>query len=236
MLTENCIMINEIKWDGFSDDMVFEKDKAYVFKAETEKYYNLISNDYLNVLSADEIQRSLIFKQNKDKQRFVAGRYLLRNILSKITLNTAAEIEFTRNEFNKPLFNNMGFNVSHSGDYILIAAGPGNIGIDVEFIKPGFDFEPVLGICFGTDEIAYIKNEGDAVLNFYTFWTRKEAILKATGEGLTDNLPEINCIDDAIYRGQICYQLISFMADDCHMACLAGNNVNNTSYINMQAI
>jgi 4'-phosphopantetheinyl transferase len=236
MVTENCTMITDIEWEKFSDNMILEKDKTYVIKVATVQYYDLISNDYLNVLSPYEIQRSLRFKQDKDKRRFIAGRHLLRTVLSKIVQVDKREIEFSYSEFNKPLFKNIDFNLSHSGEYILVATGLGAIGIDVEYMKPGFEYEPVLGICFGPEEISYIKSSDNESLSFYTFWTRKEAVLKATGEGLIDNLPEINCVDDVVYREKTQYQLVSFMVDNSHMGSLAANNLNNINYINMQVI
>ena len=70
--------------------------------------------------------------------------------------------------------------ISHSGDIVGVAlTGSGPVGVDVEKIGER-DYEPLIPRVCGPEERSYVCSAGD----FYTYWTRKEAVLKATGTGL----------------------------------------------------
>ncbi|RZL30652.1 MAG: 4'-phosphopantetheinyl transferase superfamily protein, partial [Pedobacter sp.] len=128
-----------------------------------------------------------------------------------------ATIKFLLTTANKPYLPNINFNLSHSGDYVVIAIGENALGVDVEVIKDHFDHDLLAKVCFTINERKQIGNLED----FYTFWTRKEALLKATGEGLIDNLLEIECISHRVKRHKEIYALKSFLIDDKHLLSIA---------------
>ena len=72
------------------------------------------------------------------------------------------------------------YNLSDSGDRILIAVSRQAVGIDVEYVKPKFYYDTILPLNFTQEEIDFISG-GDSSNRFFMLWTRKEAILKATG-------------------------------------------------------
>jgi 4'-phosphopantetheinyl transferase len=84
----------------------------------------------------------------------------------------------------------MFFNLSHCSGVSLLAFDPENeIGADVEKIDEEFDYEPIVKRWFTQDEDRYIYQSPETSRKrFYEIWTRKEAYLKAIGEGITKNL------------------------------------------------
>jgi 4'-phosphopantetheinyl transferase len=220
MLSEKKISLQQINWITYSDNMELKTNANYVFKIDVEKYYNLIDEDYLPLLSSDEIAKANRFKQDADKRRFITGRYFIRHIISKKFHQVPADIVLKYTEFNKPFLPDIEFNIAHSGNYLLVAISNNAIGIDIELINDAFDYKAMLYDIFNANEIACINTSEDKTLSFYTFWTRKEALLKATGEGLIDDLTIINTFDNTIKRGKTNYTLLSFKIDD-HLAALA---------------
>src|SRR5690606_17916283 len=88
------------------------------------------------------------------------------------------------------------FNLSYSDKHIVISFGHCDTGIDVELIKQDFDFHDILNSCFSAGEIANIDNNDDSLKErFFLQWTRKEALLKYTGQGIIDDLTSIPSLD-----------------------------------------
>ncbi len=80
------------------------------------------------------------------------------------------------------------FNVAHSGDLALVALARGaRVGVDVERIRAGLDFRALAKSVFSADEQADLAAlpEDAACEAFFTGWARKEAFVKAVGEGLS---------------------------------------------------
>ena len=99
----------------------------------------------------------------------------------------ALSLKIGRNSHGKPYFESLVdfyFNVSHSGDLTAIAVSDQNIGIDAEKLRT-----PNLKVAkrFCEDEYAYI-NKSPSPTAFFEIWTKKEAYLKYTGEGLHGRL------------------------------------------------
>src|SRR5690606_2936693 len=87
------------------------------------------------------------------------------------------------------------FNVSHAGDYALIAIAKYPIGIDVEFINKNFDYKEILPNIFNKIEIDEINLNQSNHHTFYKYWTRKEAIVKAIGKGIDNDIIKIPVTD-----------------------------------------
>jgi len=86
------------------------------------------------------------------------------------------------------------FNLSHSADWMALAAGPCRLGIDIEAWHPRHDLEPLASECLAATERAYWRNlpPDCRIPAFYRFWTGKESLAKAVGcgigMGLTDTV------------------------------------------------
>ena len=150
-------------------------------------------------------------------KRYIIGKFYLRIILSKIVLIKPSAIVFSYTKNRKPYLLEHEFNISHSGNFVVIAISPLPVGIDIEFIKEDFEYHSILNDCFTPLELSQINT----VVDFYTFWTRKEAILKATAEGLIDNLQSIDCSTSTVYRNNLKLQLLSSYSDNNYMISLA---------------
>jgi 4'-phosphopantetheinyl transferase len=146
------------------------------------------------LLSADEIERVARFHFDVHRNRYIAGRAALRAILAQYLETSPQALAFVYGEKGKPALvaelNTRGleFNLSHSHDRALLGITVGSIiGVDIERIN----------LEFGTDEIAthfFSAFEVDTLLavpkpergaTFFNCWTRKEAYIKAVGEGLS---------------------------------------------------
>jgi 4'-phosphopantetheinyl transferase len=151
-------------------------------------------------LSSAEKERAAKFKFDKHRNRFIAGRGSLRGLLGGYLQTDPAKLDFTYSERGKPIlaapFANSGihFNLTHSEDLALIAvtrAAP--VGIDVEFTRPLKNGDDLVARFFSPRENELFKkiSETDKPAAFFNLWTRKEALLKATGEGIGSALNRV---------------------------------------------
>jgi 4'-phosphopantetheinyl transferase len=149
-------------------------------------------NEQFLLLSPDERERALRFHFPIHKKRFIAARATLRQILSVTLTIPAEEITFTYSEHEKPSLlspkqTSLQFNLSHSGDMAVYALNVGHaIGVDIERVKDTYN-QAVAEHYFSSRENADLIQlaEEDRARGFYRLWSRKEAIIKAVGKGLT---------------------------------------------------
>jgi phosphopantetheinyl transferase len=91
--------------------------------------------------------------------------------------------------------------ISHSGNIVAAAVSAvGPIGIDVERHDPVRDLSGLAGAAFGPAEVAIVANEG--IVSFYRIWTVREAIGKATGEGLAVAADRIDRVPHKMVDGE----------------------------------
>ena len=137
------------------------------------------------VLSEDELLRAARFKVEDGRRNFVAARGALRTLLGQYLQEDPAALRFSAAKNGKPRLahpQKLQFNVSHSGAVGLIAiASAGEVGVDVEQIKPRHDLTGLAKRVFTTREREAI---GRDELAFYRHWVAKEAFVKATGRGV----------------------------------------------------
>lgn len=214
------LLNNGILWQTYNINIVLNENITHIFKIPIN-IYDKITNQYLEVLSNEEIEKAYRFKQKDDKKRYIIGKFFLRTILSKMLSIKPSTITFLHTKNKKAYIEEQQFNISHSGDLIVIAISPLPVGIDIEFVNQNFNFHPLLNECFTQSELLHINNRFD----FYTFWTRKEAILKATGEGLTDNLHSMDCSKNIVFRNNTHLKLISNIINKEHIMSLAINDL-----------
>ncbi len=144
-----------------------------------------------SILSADERQRAGRFHFRRDRDRFVVCRGALRLILSRRLGIKPEAVQFQYGPYGKPGLahdTTLRFNVSHSHEAALIAVARGaDIGVDIERIRRDVDYETMAGRFFSRREAAALRALPDShrVNAFFKCWTRKEAYLKARGDGLS---------------------------------------------------
>jgi 4'-phosphopantetheinyl transferase len=143
-------------------------------------------------LSADERSRAARFHFSEDSERFTVSRGLLRAILGRYTRVDPAAFVFSYSSTGKPAIEApaearlLSFNVSHSADVALIAVGRDrSIGVDVERLRE-IDALEIPRRFFSPAEVDELHRVSGAERQraFFSYWTRREAVLKACGEGL----------------------------------------------------
>lgn len=144
-------------------------------------------------LSADERDRAARFRFPHLRERFIAGRAALRAILARYTGVCPERLRFRYGARGKPALADDSslvaprFNLSHSGDLALFAvARDRELGVDLEHIRPLSDRENVMRLFFSEAEQAEHRSVTAELRerSFFVGWTRKEAYIKARGEGM----------------------------------------------------
>lgn len=154
----------------------------------------------LGLLSTDEVTRVCQLHFEKDQNRFITARGMLRKILGLYLGEEPHRLRFEYTLQGKPLlgseagYDGLRFNLSHSGRFALYAITRGqNIGIDIERIRYDISVDQIARRFFSQGEINSLERIHEEMRNelFFQYWTRKEALLKAMGEGLL--FPMENC-------------------------------------------
>jgi 4'-phosphopantetheinyl transferase len=144
-------------------------------------------------LSRDEIERAARFQSEGARSRFVLTRAWLRVILARCLDATPERISFSFGTNGKPALAEewghraLSFSVAHSEGYALIGLTNGRaIGVDIEQVRPMPDFAEIASGYFSEAEMKAITElpEDDRLRGFFRCWTRKEAFMKATGDGM----------------------------------------------------
>ncbi len=147
---------------------------------------------FKDTLSPDEHTRVKRFKFPRLRRRFIASQGYLRHILGRYLQQPPHALEFQRTERGKPFLSipqahNVCFNVSHSHDMAVYGIMlEHEIGIDVEYLRPMPDAEQIATRFFSASEqVSLLALPAEQrVPAFFRCWTRKEAFIKAIGEGL----------------------------------------------------
>jgi 4'-phosphopantetheinyl transferase len=142
------------------------------------------------ILSADEIARARRFRFARDRNRFAVGRAQLRTLLAAYTGVAPARLRFAYGLYGKPSAPETGltFNMSHSHDRAVLAVGDGlELGIDIEKLQAAGWTDEVAEQFFSPAEVAVLRALPCATrpAAFLSCWTRKEAFIKARGDGLS---------------------------------------------------
>jgi len=165
------------------------------------KYINIndISEDeYFRALSlmSDERKLSVAKKKNQsDRNLSIAGEMLARECIAEITKQPEEKITFLRGEHGKPYVTSPDthFNVSHSEEYAVCAAGANPIGIDVEKIRPVNTH--IAKKCCTEKEANYVfekeNDDSETYRRLISIWTLKEAYFKCIGIGISTDLKTV---------------------------------------------
>ena len=170
-------------------------DEVHVWNASLDVSDDTIRNAWA-ILSPDEVARAEQLRIEKDRKRFVVARGTLRKILSVILGVPPSVVHFETTIHGKPVLAaehsraGIQFNLSHSHDLALYAVTQSRrIGIDLEYIRE-IDALNVAEHFFSREEYENLRRlpADQQRAAFFTCWTRKEAYIKARGEGLARSL------------------------------------------------
>ena len=159
---------------------------------------NQSKEPFEHVLSADERERAVRFVFDRHRDAYIVARGLLRVILGGVLQIPPQDVRFDYGCKGKPGLaaqSPIRFNLSHSGSVVVYAVTLGReIGIDVEQIRPVNDMESLARCSFSESENKALASLPESLRceAFFNCWTRKEAYIKALGEGLSYSLQEFD--------------------------------------------
>ena len=187
-------------WTPNSEHFEFEDQEIHVWRAYLDGE-EIGLHRFEETLAPDEKARANRFVFPQDRNRYVAARGALRELLGRYLNRSPAELEFDYTSKGKPSLRaalnerSIQFNVAHSRGLALLAFALGrNLGVDVEFVRPEFPADEIAERYFSPKEVMELRTLPPSLRaeGFYLCWTRKEAYIKATGEGLHVPLESFN--------------------------------------------
>ncbi len=168
-------------------------DEVHVWRAALDVHAPHVQS-LRRTLTADERARAERFYFQKDREQFIVARGLLRAILGRYLDAEPSQLRFSYSPYGKPSlageFNAdaLCFNLSHADGLALYAVTRGRqLGIDIEHVRADLADEQVAERFFSPREVAELRTFSGSMrpLAFFNCWTRKEAYIKARGEGLS---------------------------------------------------
>ncbi|MCB9450584.1 MAG: 4'-phosphopantetheinyl transferase superfamily protein [Anaerolineaceae bacterium] len=146
------------------------------------------------LLSADEVTRANAFYFERDRRRFTVARAVLRILVGNYLNQSPRAIAFTYHPLGKPALageSSFQFNLSHSHQRAVYAFGLDHrLGVDLEYVRSVMDMDRIARQNFSARENTVFNGLPTPVKQraFFNCWTRKEAYIKASGEGLSHAL------------------------------------------------
>ncbi len=172
-------------------------NEVHVWRMPLEQSVGCV-HQLLQSLSADEQTRAARFHFERDRRRFIVARGTLRIILSSYLSLEPSHPQFGYGSHGKPYLATpdycaIRFNLAHSHELALYAfSHEREVGVDIEYIRPMPDLEQVAERFFSVSESAALQAlpPDQQLAAFFNCWTRKEAYIKAIGDGLTQPLDQ----------------------------------------------
>lgn len=196
-----------------------------------EDYYQLLLHSYL---SEGENVRAKQFANDIDAFLFSARHKLLRIILGGYLNCNPNEIEFKIDAYQKPYIyfptTEIQFNVSKTSNRFVAAVCLKHcIGVDIELTKEVRNIHQLIADYFTNKESDWIYAQPQASLEsaFFGLWTKKEALVKGIGQGLSISINKLDVLsaNPIVFGSELWYITPLFLFDDCN-AALAINTSN----------
>jgi 4'-phosphopantetheinyl transferase len=182
---------------------------------------------YLAYCSYDAKKKINSYSQYSDQVVAFASHWIKEFFLGYYLTGKPQKLRIKYSSHGKPYlvdYPNYDFNISHSGEYLLLAISKnGQVGVDIEIIKQDEDLSQLSPIVFSSSEQQLIHNN----LHFTQLWTKKEALLKLRGNGFFDDnylTTQLNLSDMQLYDNCWIYQWQ--YANYC-LACAIQTDYNN---------
>lgn len=149
------------------------------------------------ILSEEGRARADRFHFEKDRHQFIESRATLRLLLSQYLNVPPAGLTYSLTAQGKPRVSDsdLRFNLSRRNGLALIAFAEGReIGVDVELVRPDLSLFEIAEVSFSESELTAWKGlpQAEQAAGFYNCWTRKEAFIKAIGEGFSFPLKQFD--------------------------------------------
>lgn len=164
--------------------------EVFAIKLIENKIFESHKKGLLSFLPKESQEAVLRHKTAKGAQRTCFGELISRKIIQEKTSIPTQEIHFEKTNKGKPFMKNspIHFNISHSGDWVVLAVADIDVGIDVELLRE-INYRIATRFFSKYENALLEKLEGKNKSNlFFDFWTLKESYLKLLGTGLTKSL------------------------------------------------
>jgi 4'-phosphopantetheinyl transferase len=180
-------------WHPPPESLKAARDEVHVWLMALDQSPSYIRG-LLSILSADERDRASRFHFPKDHDNYVVARGTLRIILGRYLGMEPYRLRFSYTYYGKPALEksfegeSLRFNLSHSHGLALLAvARDRELGVDIEWIRAGISDEEIAERFFSDKEVRMLRGLPRDLqdIAFFNCWTRKEAYIKAKGEGLS---------------------------------------------------
>ena len=189
-------MSKQLQWYVPSSNVAASNSEVHVWRVQLD---DALAVEMGSILSPDESARAARFHFGRDRNRFIVARGSLRLLLGSYLDLAPGAVSFCYSSYGKPALSdaNSGitFNLSHANELALIAVTRDRqIGVDIEFIRLDFASEKIAARFFSPQEVEVLRElpEPQHAEAFFTCWTRKEAYIKALGEGMSMPLNQFN--------------------------------------------
>ncbi len=199
---ESNAIITSMVWQAAPTMYAMNRHTVHVWRVGLDQPAHHAAQ-YLQMLSPDEHNRAGHFATEETRSRWIVGRGVLRMVLGRYLDCGPTELVFDYGVYGKPRLGGTHgrcgwqFNVAHSYTRALIAVAYDRaVGVDIEYVRPIANIDRVIKDVCTVNEQALLQTLSPHKRSrmFFDCWTRKEAIVKATGRGLTDMPNQINVV------------------------------------------
>ena len=138
------------------------------------------NKELFDLVGKERKKKVIRYRMPDDRKRSLGAGIIIQKILND---NGLSEKNLKYSENEKPFVDNLFFNISHAGDYVVGVLSDCEVGCDIEKVV-----NAPLEIAehyFNSGELEYIKSEQDKDRAFFTLWTLKESYMKMTGRGMS---------------------------------------------------
>jgi 4'-phosphopantetheinyl transferase len=178
-------------WRLPDGDIALSSRDVHVWRASLSVSETRLA-DFHAILADDELARAARFRNPQHSAHYTVGRGVLRMLLSRYLNRQPQDIHFSYSHYGKPFIEDaaetLRFNLSHSQELALYAfTHQREIGIDIEYMRSVSSRDQIAEQFFSPNENQALRAlpVAQQAIGFFNCWTRKEAYIKAHGEGLS---------------------------------------------------
>jgi 4'-phosphopantetheinyl transferase len=178
-------------WSPPPADLVLEPEDVHIWRIALDQPSARLQH-YAQLLAPDETARAQRFYFERDRRHFTVGRGALRMILGRYAGIAPSQLQFTYTSYGKPALSELA---------LCAVTRSREVGVDIEGVREMDDLPQIARQFFSANENAVLSRLPQEIQTeaFFTCWTRKEAYIKAIGEGLS--MP-LDCFDVSLVPGE----------------------------------
>lgn len=170
---------------------------TYLYRADPDEL-TVLAQEAQTFLSSSERARWQRFRHRQSQAMYLAGRFLLRSVLARKLGCRKQDVPLQISDSGKPFLApkmwSGSFNLSHSGDYLLLGLADGvQLGVDIECCSKPRDLDGIAATIMHREEFAYFQQLAIPAKTDYFFrlWVAKESLVKMLGKGISYGLQRI---------------------------------------------